>query len=62
MKKSIGHIGFSADGAVEFYAQGGEVYHAPIANAFDVDGRRHGRWEGSLSWWERHGSRLLAAA
>jgi len=44
MKKSKGHIAFA--GNFEFYLRDGEVYRAPLHNAFDLDGYRHGRWEG----------------
>lgn len=43
LKKSQGHVAFVGD--FEFYLQGGELFRAKIANAFDLDGYRHGRWE-----------------
>lgn len=52
-KKSKGHIAFTTDGEWEFYEQKGEVFRAKTANAFDVDGYRHGRWEGKRSWFDR---------
>jgi len=42
-RKSVGHICFS--GSFEYLEHDGEVYCAPLGNAFDLDGRRHGRWE-----------------
>lgn len=62
VETSVGHIAFSADGAVEYYEQAGQVFRAPVANAFDVDGRRHGRWEGTRAWFERYRARFTEAA
>jgi hypothetical protein len=42
-RKSKGHICFV--GNFELYEQDGEVFRAPLHNAFDIDGRRHGRWQ-----------------
>lgn len=61
-RTSVGHLAFSADGEVEFYEQDGAVYRAPVRNAFDVEGRRHGRWEGSRAWFERARERLVGRA
>jgi hypothetical protein len=52
MRKSQGHITFTA--TAELYEQDGEVYKAPLSNAFDLDGRRHGRWECSRSHFDRY--------
>lgn len=59
VRLSAGHIAFTVDGEVEFYEQGGAVFRAPVANAFDVEGRRHGRWEGSRAWFDRARDRLV---
>lgn len=52
-RRSTGHVCFAFGGAVEFYEQGGEVFRAPVSNAFDVEGRRMGRWECSRPHFER---------
>lgn len=52
LRKSVGHLEFA--GRFEFYEQDGEVYRAPVGNAFDLEGRRHGRWEGSLAHFRRN--------
>ena len=52
-KRSAGHLAFfeRPDGTrAELFEQRGEIYVAPIGNAFDIDtGNRIGRWEGP-SW------------
>jgi len=53
-RRSNGHICFAFGGAVEFYEQAGEVFRAPIRNAFDVEGRRAGRWECSREHFDRY--------
>lgn len=61
--KSAGHLTFVAlsSGAVlEYYALGDNVMRAPVANAFDTDGRRHGRWAGPLSHWDRYRDQYMA--
>ncbi len=52
-RTSAGHIGFSEDGSVEYYEQAGNVFRAPVANTFDIDGRRHGRWEARRAHFDR---------
>lgn len=54
VRRSRGHICFAFGGAVEFYEQRGEVYRAPVSNAFDVDGFRMGRWECSRGHFDRY--------
>ena len=55
MAKSSGHIAWSLDRSAEFYEVQGEVFRAPIGNAFDVDtNARNGRWECSRSMWDRY--------
>lgn len=54
MTKSTGHITFTSDGLVEFYAQDGQVFRAPISNAIDIHGRRAGRWECSEAHFARY--------
>lgn len=56
--KSKGHICFTSDNAVEFFAHGGEVYRAPtsapLADMRDrKDPSRHGRWECTVAHFER---------
>ena len=51
-RKSVGHLAYTlgADGIYrEVYKDaraGGDIYIAPVSNAFDLEGYRHGRWEG----------------
>jgi hypothetical protein len=52
--KSRGHICFAFDAQVEFYELDGRVYRAPTHNAFDLWGRRHGRFECLRPNFERH--------
>lgn len=44
MKKSKGHIAFV--GSNEFYLERGQIFKAPMSAAFDLEGRRQGRWYG----------------
>lgn len=52
--KSRGHICFAFGGQVEFYEQGGLVYRAVTSNAFDIWGRRHGRFECMRTLFDRN--------
>jgi hypothetical protein len=55
MARSEGHLGWSRDGSWEYWEHNGEVYRAPVGNAFDVrTGRRLGRWECSKKMWDRY--------
>lgn len=57
--KSRGHICFAFGGQVEFYEQGGLVYRAPTHNAFDIWGRRHGRFECTRKLFDRNRDLIL---
>lgn len=64
MRKSEGHIAWIRSGHkdgthYEAYEQGGEVYLANVANAFDLNGFRHGRWEGSRAHFDRYREQYL---
>lgn len=64
-RKSAGHIAFAAVGApdaFELYEQDGQVYRAPLSNGFDLNGRRHGRWECERSFYDRHAHDLFPGA
>lgn len=42
--KSKGHIFFA--GSHEYFRREGNIYKALISNPVQIDGYRHGRWEG----------------
>lgn len=52
--KSRGHICFAFGGQVEFYEHDGRVCRAPTHNAFDIWGRRHGRFECMRTLFDRN--------
>lgn len=59
-RKSVGHLTFAFDGAIEFYEQDGEVYRATVYNgSFGPDGRRHGRWECTIGHYNRYKSVMM---
>ncbi len=61
-RKSAGHICFAFGGKVEFYEQDGAVYRAYVHYAFDVNGRRSGRWECDRSHFERNREVIMGGA
>jgi hypothetical protein len=53
LEKSQGHLCFK-DG-LEWYVFGGDLYRAPIGNAFDCDTHvRFGRWESTVEHARRY--------
>ena len=55
MEKSRGHMGFVGNN--EYYDYKGQVYRAPIHNAFDCnEGVRIGRWESSREHFDHYHS------
>ena len=42
--KSVGHILFA--GPYEYFRREGHIYKALTSNPIQIDGYRHGRWEG----------------
>jgi len=62
-RKSVGHLTFAFDGAVEFYEQDEQVFRATVhAGAFGPDGRRYGRWECSIGHYHRYKNVLCGKA
>lgn len=54
LQKSEGHLTFAFLGtpnACEYYQANDKVFRAPIHNAMNLEGRRHGRYERPLTAW-----------